>query len=122
MNKKIQFIVVLELLAAAMLLITVQSTNQVFLLIALILYGFLGKLAVEPIIISWLGENAPKVGVGTTLGVFNFFGMMSSVIAPRLTGSISDMTGSKEMGFYISVVLLVVGTLLFLSANLKKAK
>jgi MFS-type transporter involved in bile tolerance (Atg22 family) len=105
-----------------MLLITVQSTNQVFLLIALILYGFLGKLAVEPIIISWLGENAPKVGVGTTLGVFNFFGMMSSVIAPRLTGSISDMTGSKEMGFYISVVLLVVGTLLFLSANLKKAK
>uniref|UniRef100_UPI00403F020F MFS transporter n=1 Tax=Candidatus Enterococcus willemsii TaxID=1857215 RepID=UPI00403F020F len=66
MNKKIQFIVVLELLAAAMLLITVQATNQVFLLIALILYGFLGKLAVEPIIISWLGENAPKVGVGTT--------------------------------------------------------
>lgn len=122
MNKKIQFIVVLELLAAAMLLITVQATNQVFLLIALILYGFLGKLAVEPIIISWLGENAPKVGVGTTLGVFNFFGMMSSVIAPRLTGSISDMTGSKEMGFYISVILLVVGTVLFLLANLRKTK
>ncbi|WP_231474928.1 MFS transporter [Enterococcus saccharolyticus] len=122
MNKKIQFIVVLELLAAAMLLITVQATNQVFLLIALILYGFLGKLAVEPIIISWLGENAPKVGVGTTLGVFNFFGMMSSVIAPSLTGKISDMTGSKEMGFYISVVLLVVGTVLFLLSNMKQAK
>ena len=25
------------------------------------MYGFLGKLAVEPIIISWLGENAPKL-------------------------------------------------------------
>ncbi|WP_348922270.1 MFS transporter [Enterococcus rotai] len=120
MHKKVQFIVILELLAAAMLLFTVQATNSTFLLISLIMYGFLGKLAVEPIIISWLGENAPKVGIGTTLGVFNFFGMMSSVIAPTLTGSISDATGSKVMGFYISVILLVVGTILFLLANLNK--
>ncbi|MBO0473725.1 major facilitator family transporter [Enterococcus sp. DIV0840] len=122
MHKKVQFIVILEFLAAAMLLLTVQATNSTLLLIGLILYGFLGKLAVEPIIISWLGENAPKVGIGTTLGVFNFFGMMSSVIAPTLTGSISDATGSKEMGFYISVILLVVGTALFLLANLNKKK
>ncbi|MGX7244657.1 MFS transporter [Enterococcus quebecensis] len=122
MHKKVQFIVILEFLAAVMLLLTVQATNSTILLIGLILYGFLGKLAVEPIIISWLGENAPKVGIGTTLGVFNFFGMMSSVIAPTLTGSISDATGSKEMGFYISVILLVVGTALFLLANLKKKK
>lgn len=122
MHKKVQFIVILEFLAAAMLLLTVQATNSTLLLVGLILYGFLGKLAVEPIIISWLGENAPKVGIGTTLGVFNFFGMMSSVIAPTLTGSISDATGSKEMGFYISVILLVVGTTLFLLANISKKK
>ncbi|WP_430611312.1 MFS transporter [Enterococcus sp. DIV0876] len=120
MHKKVTFIVVLEILAALMLLITVQATNATFLMIALILYGFLGKLAVEPIIISWLGENAPKVGVGTTLGVFNFFGMMSSVIAPTLTGSISDATGSKVMGFYIAIILLVGGTFLFLTVNSKK--
>lgn len=122
MDKKVRFIVILEFLAAAMLLLTVQATNSTFLLVALILYGFLGKLAVEPIIISWLGENAPKVGVGTTLGVFNFFGMMSSVIAPTLTGSISDATGSKVMGFYIAVILLVLGTTLFFIANLNKKK
>lgn len=120
MHKKVSFIIILELLAAAMLLLTVQANTSTFLLVALISYGFLGKLAVEPIIISWLGENAPQVGVGTTLGVFNFFGMMSSVIAPTLTGSISDSTGSKVMGFYIAVILLVVGTLLFLFANIKK--
>ncbi|MTD41500.1 MFS transporter [Erwinia sp. CPCC 100877] len=122
MHKKVQFIVILEFLAAAMLLLTVQSTSSTVLLIGLILYGFLGKLAVEPIIISWLGENAPKIGIGTTLGVFNFFGMMSSVIAPALTGSISDATGSKVMGFYIAVILLVAGTALFLLANLGKKK
>lgn len=120
MDKKVTFIVILEVLAALMLLVTVQATNSTFLMIALILYGFLGKLAVEPIIISWLGENAPKVGVGTTLGVFNFFGMMSSVIAPTLTGSISDATGSKVMGFYIAIILLIGGTFLFLTVNSKK--
>ncbi|WP_291292902.1 MFS transporter [Enterococcus sp.] len=122
MQKKVTFIVILEILAALMLLITVQATNATFLMIALILYGFLGKLAVEPIIISWLGENAPKIGVGTTLGVFNFFGMMSSVIAPTLTGSISDATGSKVMGFYIAIILLIGGTFLFLTVNSKKNK
>ncbi|MFB8532173.1 MFS transporter [Enterococcus casseliflavus] len=120
MHKKVTFIVILEVLAALMLLVTVQATNSTFLMIALILYGFLGKLAVEPIIISWLGENAPKVGVGTTLGVFNFFGMMSSVIAPTLTGSISDATWSKVMGFYIAIILLIGGTFLFLTVNSKK--
>ncbi len=121
MDKKVRFIVILELLAAAMLLITVQASTSTFLMVGLIMYGFLGKLAVEPIIISWLGENAPQVGIGTTLGVFNFFGMMSSVIAPTLTGSISDSTGSKVMGFYIAVILLVAGTILFLISNLRKA-
>lgn len=122
MHRKVSFIVILELLAAAMLFITVQSSTSTYLMIALIMYGFLGKLAVEPIIISWLGENAPQVGIGTTLGVFNFFGMMSSVIAPTLTGSISDATGSKVMGFYIAVVLLVIGSILFLISNINKAK
>ncbi|MHC5268017.1 MFS transporter [Enterococcus sp. LJL98] len=120
MHHKVRFIVILEFLAAIMLLLTVQATNATFLLIALVMYGFLGKLAVEPIIISWLGDNAPKVGIGTTLGVFNFFGMMSSIVAPALTGSISDVTGSKVMGFYIAIILLVVGTTLFMLANLKK--
>lgn len=120
MDHKIQFIVILEISAAAMLLMTVQATNATFLLTSLIMYGFLGKLAVEPIIISWLGENAPRVGIGTTLGVFNFFGMMSSIVAPALTGNISDVTGSKILGFYIAIVLLVVGTLLFLAANIHK--
>ena len=121
MTHKVKFIIGLNLLAAAMLLLTVQASSSQMLLIALIMYGFLGKLAVEPILISWVGEHAPKVGVGTTLGVFNFFGMMSSVVAPALTGSISDATGSKVFGFYIAVVLLVVGTLLFLySVNATK--
>lgn len=47
--------------------------------------------------------------------------MMSSVIAPALTGKISDTTGSKVMGFYIAVVILLIGTILFMLVNLKNA-
>lgn len=119
-NKKVSFIIVLELAAAVMLLVTVMAPNSTMLLIGLILYGLLGKLAVEPILISYIADSAPKTGYGTSFGVFNFFGMSSSVIAPALTGFISDTQGSKVYGFYIAAVILVIGTAIFLLANMKK--
>lgn len=44
--------------------------------------------------------------------------MSSSVLAPWVTGLISDATGSKVNGFYLSALIMVVGTVLFLVANL----
>ncbi|BEM41923.1 MFS transporter [Serratia marcescens] len=116
-NKKVQLIIFLELCAAVMLVCTVISPDSTMLLISLILYGLLGKLAVDPIMISFVADNAPKKGYGTSFGVFNFFGMSSSVIAPFLTGVISDNTGSKVMGFYISAAILLVGTAIFFTVN-----
>ncbi|HEJ7035669.1 TPA: MFS transporter [Serratia marcescens] len=116
-NKKVQLIIFLELCAAVMLVCTVISPDSTMLLISLILYGLLGKLAVDPIMISFVADNAPKKGYGTSFGVFNFFGMSSSVIAPFLTGVISDSTGSKVMGFYISAAILLVGTAIFFTVN-----
>lgn len=109
-----------------MLVLTVMAPTSGVLLVGLVLYGLLGKLAVEPIIISYIGDTAPKKGYGTTFGVFNFFGMSSSVLAPWVTGVISDATGSKVNGFFLSAIIMVVGTVLFLGANImmknKKAK
>lgn len=116
-NKKISLIIFLEICAAVMLTCTVLSPDSTMLLISLILYGLLGKLAVDPIMISFVADNAPKKGYGTSFGVFNFFGMSSSVIAPLVTGMISDHTGSKVMGFYISAAILVIGTAVFFTVN-----
>lgn len=121
-DKKVGLIIFLELCAAVMLIVTVIAPNSTILLIGLILYGLLGKLAVEPILISYVADYAPKSGYGTSFGVFNFFGMSSSVIAPFLTGIISDHLGSKQMGFYISAIILVIGTAVFFLSNLKKNK
>ena len=121
-HKKISLIVFLELVAAVMLFLAVQAPNKTLLMIGLISYGFFGKLAVEPLIISWLGENAPKRGIATTLGFFNFFGMSSSVIVPSLTGAISDATGSKVYAFYLSVIIILVGTTIFYFVNGRRKK
>ena len=93
----------------------------------LLLYGFLGKLAVDPVLISYITDQADSKSVASTLGVFNFFGMSSSVVAPALTGYIIDRTGSGTWGFYIGAIILLVGTVVFMisvatsSAKAKRA-
>ena len=87
------------------------------LAVILLLYGFLGKMAVDPVLISYVSDNADPKSVATTLGMFNFFGMSSSVVAPALTGKIIDSTGSGEFGFYIGAALLLIGTVFFLICN-----
>lgn len=121
-SKRLSFIIVLEIVAAATLLTTVQSTTITFLLAGLIFYGLFGKLTVEPILISHVAETAPKNNYGTSFGVFNFFGMSSSVIAPPLTGYLADITGTKITGFYVAIGILIVATLIFFIINMGKSK
>jgi len=116
-NKKVTIIIFLENAAAFVLFITVTTSNQSLLIFGIIAYGFLGKLAVEPIIISWLGQYAPRKSIETTYGVFNFFGMSASVLVPSITGMFSDATGTKVYAFYLAIGILCAGTLLFYLIN-----
>lgn len=118
--KRLFFIIVLELLSAGTLFMAVQSSTITLLLMGLILYGLFGKFVVEPILISHVAEIAPKSSYGTAFGVFNFFGMSSSVIAPPLTGLLADITGTKITGFYVAIAILVIATALFFLINLRK--
>ncbi|AZS13409.1 MFS transporter [Paenibacillus lutimineralis] len=119
-NKKIMVVIILQIIAALTLYLTVAIQNNNLLILFLIMYGFFGKLAVDPIMISYVADLAPKQGYSTTFGVFNFFGMMSSVIAPFVTGVISDATGSKILGFYLAIAIIIVGTVFLFMANMIK--
>lgn len=121
-NKKIEIILLLELLASAMLFLTINVQNQTILVIGIIAYGFFGKLAVEPIIISWLGQFVSRKYLATAFGVFNFFGMLSSVIVPSLTGYISDVTGTKLYAFYLAIFIILIGMVVFYFVNFKGSK
>lgn len=119
---KLRFIFTLELLVVGVIFLIVTVSSNWLLVGMLILYGLLGKLAVEPILISYMADNAPKEGYGTFFGFFNFFGMLSSVLAPVLTGLISDMTGSRVISFYFSAIILLLAVLfMFLATRGKKA-
>lgn len=116
-HKKVPIIIGLELMAAMMLLFMIETKVQSLVIVGIILYGFFGKLAVEPIIISWLSQFASRKSIATTYGVFNFFGMTASVIVPSLTGKITDMTGSMIYAFYLAIGIILVGTIFFFVVN-----
>lgn len=107
----------LECAAFALIAVSMFVPSAGLLAVILLLYGFLGKMAVDPVLISYVSDNADPKSVATTLGMFNFFGMSSSVVAPALTGKIIDTTGSGEFGFYIGAALLLIGTVFFLICN-----
>ncbi|MEY9870378.1 MFS family permease [Peribacillus sp. B2I2] len=88
--------------------------NYSLLLIGLALYGFLGKLALDPVLISYLADITPSSMYSRVYGFFNFSGMLSSIFAPYITGYFADRTGSLEFGFYLSGGLLLIGAMLFI--------
>ncbi|MEI7612617.1 MAG: MFS transporter [Betaproteobacteria bacterium] len=87
----------------------VQDVNQVIM--AICVYGFFGKLALDPVLVASVADNAPKESYGTAYGIYNFVGMSSSILAPTIAGMISDATGSLAANFYLSAAILIVGLL-----------
>ncbi|MNJ54845.1 Hexuronate transporter [compost metagenome] len=126
-HNKTKIIIGLEIASFILIAVSVFVPNAGLLAGVLLLYGFLGKLAVDPVLISYITDQADSKSVASTLGVFNFFGMSSSVVAPALTGYIIDRTGSGTWGFYIGAIILLIGTVVFMisvatsSAKAKRA-
>ncbi|WP_223068344.1 MFS transporter [Paenibacillus caui] len=79
------------------------------LIVALIFYGFTGKLALDPVLVAFVADNTPKERYSTAFGVYNFIGMCSSIFVPVVTGYLADQTGSMASGFYLAGALLLVG-------------
>jgi MFS family permease len=95
---------------AALSLISIawlQDVSQV--IVAICVYGFFGKLALDPVLVAAVADNAPQASYGTAYGIFNFVGMSSSILAPTIAGMVSDATGSLAANFYISAAILMVG-------------
>lgn len=121
-DKKSYIIIGLEVAAFVLVAVSMMAPNTSSLAIILLLYGFLGKMAVDPVLISYVSDKADKKNLATTLGTFNFFGMSSSIVAPAATGIIMDKTGSGVLGFYIGAFLLIIGVALFAICNAKNFK
>ncbi|MCG6881160.1 MAG: MFS transporter [Deltaproteobacteria bacterium] len=64
-----------------------------------------------------LGDLAPKGIIGTTFGLANLIGFLSSWVAPFFTGWIKDTTGSFAGGMYVAAFVLMAGVILILSVK-----
>lgn len=87
------------------------------MLLALMAYGLVGKLAWDPLAISWLGDYVARhrpEAVGTAVALFSFLSVLSAVVGPPVTGWIRDLTGSLAGGFYVAAGLALVGFVLSL--------
>lgn len=83
--------------------------NKTVLMIALIIYGLSGKLALDPILLSFLANNVSRKAYATMFSIYNFVGMLSSIIAPYIAGYLVDRTGSMETGFILAIFLCLIG-------------
>ncbi|VEB22897.1 MFS transporter [Avibacterium volantium] len=114
-------IIAAPLLIAAIISISciayLPTTNMV--IAAICLYGLVGKLALDPILVAAVADNVKPEQYSSAFGVYNFVGMSSSVVAPTLAGTISDSTGSLASSFYLSAVLLTIGLIAFISIKEK---
>ncbi|MBY0121241.1 MFS transporter [Bacillus sp. S/N-304-OC-R1] len=93
--------------------------SMTVLYIALIGYGIFGKISTNPVLVAVIADNAPKHAYSTSFGVYNFIGMCGSILAPYITGFLTDVTGSLNTGFYFAGALLLLGTIavMFIDEN-----
>lgn len=95
-------------MAIASILLLMFAPSMTLVIVALVLYGFFGKLATDPLLVALCGLNSPKLITATAFGMFNFIGMSSAIVAPYVTGWLVQTTKSWDSGFYLAIALLAI--------------
>lgn len=83
----------------------VYAQSSATLVVSLVAYGICGKLALDPIIISWYGDHALATNsrsIASAMGLLNFAAMLTAAVAPIVCGWVRDWTNSLEGAFYIA--------------------
>lgn len=114
LGRKKPFAFVLIPIAAFALWATVYVHSTALLITALLVYGLFGKIALDPLLIASVSENVRQSAYGIAFSLYNFIGMISSVIAPWFVGYLAGKTGSMTAGFYSAVIVLAIGFVLMM--------
>lgn len=109
MRRRRAFALLMMPIAALALFYVPLAGSPAALFAALIVYGFVGKLALDPILVAYVADRVPTSAYSRAYAVLNFAGMLSSILAPYITGWLADRSGSLNAGFYLATVLLLVG-------------
>lgn len=108
-GRRLHLVRALLVLAALSIAGIAYSQSRVVLFACLILYGLVGKLAVDPLVVALTSDWAPRERMATAMAFLNFAGMASSVLAPYVTGYLAALTGRMDLAFFIAGLLLLAG-------------
>lgn len=108
-GRRLHLVRVLLVLAALSIMGIVYAKSRWVLFACLILYGLVGKLAIDPLVVALTAEWAPAGRMATAMAFLNFAGMASSVLAPYVTGYLTSATGRMDLAFFIAGALLLAG-------------
>lgn len=120
LGKRKPLILVLVPVAILSMLSIIWMPNMTGVIVALCVYGLVGKLALDPVLVALVANSVDENSYSSAFGLFNFIGMSSSILAPVIAGAARDMTGSLASSFYVSAALLVVGLVGMLFLKEKK--
>ncbi|MCL5110502.1 MAG: MFS transporter [Chloroflexi bacterium] len=101
-------------MAALAICLVASARSGEMLVLALLFYGLVGKLAWDPIAIAWVGDLAARGmadAIGSAIGVFSFCAISAAVVGPVLSGWIRDTTGSLEGALYLGAAVVGCGFL-----------
>lgn len=98
----------------------VYSDSVTVLVCMLVLYGLIGKISLNPVMLALVADSTPKGLMSTAFSLYNFFGMSASIGAPFLTGFIADKTGDLNAGFYFASAITVIGIVAMLFVKEEK--
>jgi len=108
-GSRMRFIRLLLPVGAVSMVGIVETQSLAGLYGVLVLYGLMGKLAVDPLMVAEVVENSPPESISTALGFLNFAGMAAAVAAPYVTGYLGAVYGDMKPAFYVAAGLLVAG-------------
>ncbi|EOD2836682.1 TPA: MFS transporter [Raoultella ornithinolytica] len=120
LGKRKPLILVLVPVAILSMLSIIWMPNMTGVIVALCVYGLVGKLALDPVLVALVADSVDENSYSSAFGLFNFIGMSSSILAPVIAGAARDMTGSLASSFYVSAALLVAGLVGMLFLKEKK--
>ena len=112
-------ITMLPIAALMVLALGFVQTSEA-LIVALVIYGFVGNNSWHPALIAWAGDvvAAEKpAAMGAALGFLNFAAMSSAVITPVMSGLVRDISGSFQWAFFIGSFMVMVAFALCLAAR-----
>lgn len=108
-DKKYPIMIALLVAAAVSLFSAVFFQGGTMIIICLITYGLIGKLALDPLLISSVSDLSNKYKLATSLSIYNCIGMSASFVAPYVAGVIKDTTSNVTLAFYMACVVLLLG-------------